>query len=103
MKAALMAEPSQIGNDEPTDGFVGRMGPCPQAQPQTGKMTISVQPGGLFTDLARGRSGAGRWGNPGAPVQTAAESGKRHGADHQKKARQIARAVFVFQSAWRQN
>jgi hypothetical protein len=48
MKAALMAEPSQIGNDEPTDGFVGRMSPCPHwPSLKTAKKTISVQQGGF--------------------------------------------------------
>jgi hypothetical protein len=51
MKFALMAEPSQIGNDEPRNRLIRRIGPRPSAAAEMGKkMRISIRPVAPFAD-----------------------------------------------------
>jgi hypothetical protein len=51
MKFALMAEPSQIGNDEPWNRLIRRIGSGALARPKMGKkMRISVRPMALCAD-----------------------------------------------------
>jgi hypothetical protein len=59
-EVALMAEPNQIGNDEPWNLIVRPMSSRPlTAQPKKVKMTISARPMAFFTDFRRMR--ALRW------------------------------------------
>src|SRR5260370_9042437 len=52
MKFALMAEPSQIGNDEPWNPLIRRIGSRALAAAKMGKkMRISARPMALFADL----------------------------------------------------
>jgi hypothetical protein len=95
MKAALMAEPNEIGNDEPWNCFIRRISSRPSgAAKKQEKMTISAQPIAFFADF--GRSRALRWIFAAAVLAAVIAPDT---ADAARRAR-IVRAARAYDGTW---